>query len=345
LGFSKLLIEPETDEELKKECLSRLETSSNRLINTINDYIDISLIASGNIVTYFENININHQITGLYEYYEPECRLKNLRFIITLPADQSKTYVLTDPDLLNKILIQLIGNAIKFTEKGSINIGYSMQDGQPVFFVKDTGIGISKEFFGLIYDPFRQEETSASRQYEGNGLGLAIAKGLVELLGGKIWCESQKGKGSEFYFTIPVKPGKKPVSSFSAGKAPMNSSKRPVILVAEDDMASYVYIKSALLQLRDIEVIHVLNGLQAVSACRERTDIGLVIMDIKMPVMDGYEATRQIRTFNKSLPIIAMTAYALNNDKVKCFEAGCTGFIPKPLQKEQILSLLVNQLL
>jgi len=344
LGFSRLLIEPETNEDLKKEYLNRLESSSNRLINTITDYIDISLIASGNIATYYESINIKNLFTNLYDFYQHECQLKNLRFVLSSPAQQTDAYVFTDPDLLNKILTQLIANAIKFTDSGSIIIGYTLQDHQPEFFVKDTGIGISDDFRESVFDPFRQEETAISRQYEGNGLGLSIAKGLVELLGGKIWFESTKGKGSEFYFSIPMRQGEKPDIHFIEKTSNINNAYKPVILVAEDDITNFVYIKSTLSHLKPREIIHVVNGQEAVDICRSRTDLNLVIMDIKMPVLDGLEATRQIRTFNKTLPIVAMTAYALNNDKIRCLEAGCNGFITKPFQKEQIILVLANQL-
>ena len=242
------------------------------------------------------------------------------------------------------ILTNLIKNAIKYSINGHIKFGYAIkssssdsdQHDELEFYVKDTGIGIAKDRQEAVFNRFVQADLNITKPYEGAGLGLSISKAYVELLGGKIWMESVKSKGSQFYFTIP----------FKNKSAKHNDTKTPVsptpekrkykdlnILIVDDDETSVIYL-TALLEDEFENISYVSNGLEAVNYCRENKNVDLVMMDVKMPVMNGYEATRKIREFNKDVVIIAQTAFALMGDKEKTIEAGCNGYVAKPVDQD-----------
>jgi CheY-like chemotaxis protein len=240
----------------------------------------------------------------------------------------------------------LIGNAIKFTEKDTIAFGYTQPDPtQLQFYVKDSGIGVPNDKLELIFDRFRQVEDSNTRKYGGTGLGLTISRNLVKLLGGEIWVESVLDKGSTFYFTLPFKP----IVASTPIQTPINTEhlhfdwNDKTILVAEDLDINYLFIEKAL-QKTNVNLVRAVNGEEAISKCKEDNNIDLVLMDIRMPVMNGYEATKEIKKFRKELPIIAQTAHALSEEKGKSLEAGCNDYIAKPI-KLNILLPLLNQYL
>jgi CheY-like chemotaxis protein len=228
---------------------------------------------------------------------------------------------------------------VKFTQKGSIAVGYEMKDNELNFFVKDSGIGIYEENRNKIFGYFVQENSATNRGYEGSGLGLTIAKGFIELLGGKIWVVSEKGKGSTFNFSIPIA---KPVFNHSI-QSKNNSIKTngeiQTILVAEDDEYNFIYI-NVLLKHDLIKIIRAKNGVEAVEFCQTHPEIELILMDLKMPEMDGFEATRQIKLLRSNLPVIAVTAYSGTEDQQRALEAGCDDLITKPLKKEFLFKKL-----
>ncbi|MCX6159762.1 MAG: response regulator, partial [Ignavibacteriae bacterium] len=191
------------------------------------------------------------------------------------------------------------------------------------FFVRDTGVGIKPTVRNRIFDNFMQEEISSTRGHEGSGLGLSIAKGLLELLGGQIGLESVKGEGSTFFFTIP--------SGITANKT--------VILIAEDDNTCSAYIKE-ILKDSSVELLSAKTGKEAVSFCRERSDISLILMDLKMPVMNGFEAAKRIKSFRKDLPIIAVTAHAETGAEHRALSAGCDYYITKPFNKDKLFAMI-----
>jgi len=345
LGFAELLKEPKLTDKEQQEYISIIKKSGVQMLNTINDIVDISKIESGQMEVYISETNVNEQTEYIYAFFKPETDQKGLQFFLknTLPVKEA--IIKTDPEKVYAILTNLVKNAIKFTHKGSIEFGYNLKPTEPVeleFFVKDTGIGIRQEHKKFIFDRFRQGNESLTRNYEGSGLGLSISKAFVKMLGGKIWVESEEGKGSVFYFTIPynVEPEEKNVikNVVSADRAE-NQIKDLKILIAEDDEGSEKLITMAA-KIFGKEVLKARTGVEAIEACRNNPDIDLVLMDIKMPEMDGYEATRQIRQFNKDVVIIAQTAYALTGDREMAIEAGCNDYISKPIKKAELMALI-----
>ena len=260
----------------------------------------------------------------------------------TLPDELAN--ISTDREKLYAILTNLLKNAIKFTSNGKIEYGYATKENNVEFFVKDTGMGIDKERHKAIFERFVQADLTISKPYEGAGLGLAITKAYVEMLGGDIWLTSNPGEGASFYFTIPFTaiPNKQ-ITTDQPGpiSTQTNAYQNLTILVAEDDETTFYYLE-AILAGKCRNLLHCTTGLDAVEACRNNPGIDLLLMDIKMPVMDGYEATRKIREFNREIKIIAQTAYALAGDRENAIDAGCNDYISKPVNKDELLKIIRN---
>ncbi|MEI6882871.1 MAG: response regulator [Bacteroidota bacterium] len=341
LGFGAFLTEPDLTDAEKTQFLSLLKASSERLVNTITDYMDISLIVSGSIEVNRKAVIINKVLINLKDNFQSFCEIKKLGFSLSIPADTEDFSIQTDPELFRKIIYHLLDNAVKFTQKGGITLGYSVHTENIDFFIRDTGIGIEKEAQERIFESFMQENIANTRGHEGSGLGLSIIKGLTKLLGGEISLESEKGEGTTVLFSLPNKPGipenvenSKPVKKYAQFKL-------PVILIAEDEFTHRLYLES-FLKKHTSAIFQAKNGKEAVDICREHPEISLVLMDIKMPLMNGFEATREIRLFRKDIPIIAITAHAMTGDEKKAFDAGCDGFIAKPVSSEALLEELKN---
>ena len=356
MGFSELLKNPSLSGEEQQTYVRIIEKSGVRMLNIINDLIDISKIESGLMSVCITDYNINEQSDYLSEFFRPEVEGKGLKFSNKNGLHSDKAVIKTDKEKLNAILINLIKNAIKFTEKGSIEFGYLLKPSEEVseparvvFFVKDTGMGISPEQRDIIFERFRQGSESLSRNYEGAGLGLSISKSYVEMLGGKIWVESNSDNygnenGSIFYFTIPYNPEvteKSPYKQILSGAEENSPIKKLKVLIVEDDEASDMLLSRVIKSFSD-EIIKAVNGVEAVDLCKNNPDLDLVLMDIKIPEMDGYEATRQIRLFNKNVVIIAQTAYAQTGDKEIAAIAGCDGYITKPIIKQELMSIIAK---
>jgi CheY-like chemotaxis protein/anti-sigma regulatory factor (Ser/Thr protein kinase) len=254
---------------------------------------------------------------------------------------------------LQQILVNLISNAIKFTEEGVVLLvikSYETTDGvQCEILIEDTGIGIDKAHLDKIFDEFHQLEFYLTKKIKGTGLGLTIAKKLIEILGGTMKVESQTGKGSRFYLTIPFEPEKiiKTESIMSSTMEKSNSEKEKIkILLAEDNEANQFLIK-AITKTKNWDILVVDNGQQAVDKFKD-DHFDLVLMDVQMPVKNGYEATREIREIEKEkgtyTPIIALTAYAMKSDKDLCIEAGMDDYISKPFKRQQFLETIIDQL-
>jgi signal transduction histidine kinase/CheY-like chemotaxis protein len=341
LGFSELLMQTDLSEEDKEKFYLHLKISSDRLINTISSYIDISLITTGNVEINRKPFKTDPFIHLLGAEFEPLCTVKNLKLLLKIPSKEGSITLNSDPELLHKVFSQLLDNAVKFTSTGKISFGYVVKPGFLEFFVKDTGVGISKGSQKRIFEIFAQEEVSITRGYEGNGLGLSIAQGLVNLLGGEIWVESNKGFGATFFVKIPyIKDDVEMV--LPEPKVPkINIQSKPVVLIAEDDESSRFYLEK-LLSSGAVSVRSVLNGKEALEQCQVNSDISLVLMDLKMPVMDGFEATRLIRNFRKDLPVIAITAYANSSEKAMAMQAGCDDYLSKPVTKDLLMRRLIK---
>ncbi len=342
MGFAELLKKANLNSEEQKNYIDIIEKSGARLLNIINDIVDISKIEAGQMNAVFSETNIDEQLQYIQTFFNPEAEEKGVQLLLKKPSAEDEIIISTDREKLFAILINLVKNAIKFTTKGTIEFGYEKKDGHIEFFVKDTGIGIPKESQDAIFERFIQAHFNDKMARQGAGLGLSIAKAYVELLGGKIWVESEPEKGSIFYFTFPC------IAKFEENSfVPINVLANPFdseiaklkILVAEDDKISRMLI-TKVLNSYSREILMVQTGLEAVEIYRNNPDIDLILMDMQMPQMNGYEATKEIRKFNEKVIILAQTAFALEGDKEKTIEAGCNGYISKPIKKDELSKLL-----
>lgn len=340
LGFGQILTDPDLGEEDKAEYLHIMNDSSERLISTVTNFMEISIITSGNQEISYAEFKPEFVLNDLAGHYKGICDRKKMVLSVSLPTDATVYKVFTDKELLYKVLRHLLDNAIKFTDDGgSIQMGFEVREGEFLFFVKDTGKGISEEGKQTIFKSFMQEDNSYTRGYEGCGIGLSISTGLVDLLGGSIWVESEKGKGSTFFFTIPI-PQVKPQAE-EVIKTEDSGSKIKTILVAEDDEINFVYI-NILLKHKLIQVLHARDGFEAIQLCTVHPEICAVLIDLKMPQMDGFEAASRIKEIRADLPILAVTAYSGVEDKKRALEAGCDEFITKPIKKELLFERLAK---
>ena len=346
LGFAGLLLDPHLSGEEQQSYIHIIEKSGARMLNVINDIVSISKVESGQTEICITETDINEKIKYIHAFFKPEVEGKGMNIFFKTPLSKKEALIKTDNEKIYAILSNLVKNAIKFTNTGTIELGYERKENYLEFFVKDTGIGVSQVQKEFIFERFRQGSESLTRNYEGAGLGLSISKAYVEMLGGKIWVESEVGKGSTFYFTIPYnyESEEKDLVENIISVEDSNSLINPEvsglkILIAEDDETSEKLIKN-LVKKFGKEVLIARTGVEAVEVCRNNPDLDLVLMDIKMPYLDGYEATRQIRQFNKVVIIFAQTAFALSGDKEEAIEAGCNDYISKPFGQYLLYTLM-----
>lgn len=342
LGFTGLLLEPDLDSKERGEYINLVHQSGQRMLNTVNEIVEISKIEAGIIPVNNKEININECIEELVYFFRPEAEKKGLQLIVDKFLPTTEKYITTDRTKMDSIFTNLIKNAIKFTKSGTINIGYRKKSSSIEFYIKDTGIGIPTDRQNAVFDRFVQADITDTRVFEGLGLGLSIVKLYVEILGGKIWIESAEGEGSQFSFTIPCVPVEKEDSIVYKKENTNNKLKllsQINILIVEDDEISAIFLKTI---LKDIarKIIHAKTGEQAIKECKTNVDIDIILMDIKMQEMNGYEATHQIRKFNKDVVIIAQTAFGLSGDMEKAIQAGCNDYISKPIIEEKLLVLI-----
>lgn len=339
VGFSTLLGDPEVDERSRKSYIDIIMQSSNHLLSIITDIVDISNIEANLIKTVKNEINVNKTLKYLFNQFITKTNEKQIKLVCEAGLSDPEALILTDRTKLTQILSNLINNALKFTDKGIIKIEYRLKENFLEFCVSDTGIGISPVHHERIFDRFYQVQSNVSRLYEGTGLGLAISKAYVELLGGKIWLSSEPGNGTKFFFTIPYEKRDSTTITVYEKKAPDSFvfPVKKVILVAEDVESNFKLI-SYFLEGSNAEVLHAINGKEAVEKCLSMGNIDLILMDIKMPVMDGYTAVKLIREKNTEIPIIAQTAYL--DDRERAIECGCSGFLSKPFDKKGLFKVL-----
>lgn len=342
MGFAELLKSGNLSPEENKNYIEIIEKSGTRLLSIINDIVDISKIEAGQMKVSYSTTNVDEQMQYIHTFFELEAQDKGIQLNLKKIPDNDETIISTDREKLYAILINLVKNAIKYTVQGTIEFGYEKKNSQIEFFVKDTGIGISKDRQKAIFERFIQADYNDKMARQGAGLGLAIAKAYVELMGGKIWVESEIGKGSEFYFTIPdsiqIEENNLVEQIISIPKGPCDI-KNLKILVTEDDNISRMLILKVLEEFGN-EILIAQTGVQAVEICQKNPDLDLILMDIQMPEMNGYEATMEIRKFNSTVIILAQTAYALEGDKAKTIAVGCNGYISKPIKKDELSNLL-----
>jgi CheY-like chemotaxis protein/anti-sigma regulatory factor (Ser/Thr protein kinase) len=283
----------------------------------------------------------------LFAIYDLKAKERKLSLFIKKGLENDNSQIVSDKVKINKVLSNLIDNAFKFTQEGQIEFGYTIDESNIVFFVKDTGIGITPEKQAKIFERFSQESTTTAQIYGGLGLGLSIAKENTELLGGYLTVESSKGKGATFYAHIPFTKHEE-VDEQEVNKALPIKDKNDVvnILIAEDEEVNYLYLETVLDAIEEYKTKfhHAKNGKEAVKIALENDSIKLVLMDIKMPIMNGYTATQEIKAVKPELPIIAQTAYSTSLERDQALKHGCDDFISKPIKKEELI-LKVNKFL
>lgn len=342
VGFAELLNIGHINPDQKKEYLSIIKNQSSNLLKLIDDIAELAKFEAGEVKISKSPCNLNLLLNELLVSFSQQKKSQkkdHLQLKISVP-DKKGLVTYTDSGRLHQLLSNLVTNAINYTEKGSVEFGYVLKEDRKIeFFVKDTGVGLSKEEQRYIFDRFSKTEETITRKYEGSGLGLSIARGIAKLLGGKIWIDSEPGKGSVFSFNIPFEelPGNNHEQLIDEDSVIKEYNwKDRLLLVVEDNDVNYKFI-DALLSENNAKVIRANNGYQAIELCKSINKIDLILMDIKMPEMDGFQATREIRKFNKSIPIIAQTAFSSEDDRQKCLDAGCNDKVSKPIDIEELL--------
>jgi hypothetical protein len=345
LGFSELLKNPELTGDEQQEYLRIIEKSGGRMLNIINDIVDISKIESEQMKLDIGKSNINEQIKYIYTFFKPEMEAKGIDFSFRCPLPVNESNIFTDNEKVHAVLINLVKNAVKYTDRGTIEFGYLKKGNFLEFYVKDSGIGIPEDRQDAIFERFIQADITNKMARQGAGLGLSISKAYVEMLGGKIWVESEVGIGSTFYFTLPYDTGgeeivnQKDMRDNNAENDPATEVPGLKILIAEDDETSGMLLGIGVKKISK-EILNARTGVEAVEICRENPDIDLILMDIQMPELNGYEATRQIRQLNRDVVIIAQTAYGLSGDREKAIAAGCNDYIAKPIKNNELRVLI-----
>lgn len=343
LGFTNLLKTVDYSSEKQAHFINIIQKSGHRMLDTINNIIDVSKLESGLEKPTIKEVDIQKNITELCEFFMHEASSKGLNLLFNEGASTLTEPFYTDEYKVNSILTNLIKNGLKFTNKGFVELTYNLSNEAVEFWIKDTGIGIPIDKQTTIFDDFVQADYSHSSGYEGSGLGLSISKGYVELLNGELKLESEPGKGSVFYVRIPnldlnldsERTAQKTVQTKPTQLGKLN------MLIAEDDDTSYLYLESALEGVTK-KIIRASNGKEVVELAKNNTDIDVILMDIKMPFLNGFEATKAIRKFNKTVYIIAQTAFAESHFNEKAIAVGCNAYISKPVAKEQLLKLLAK---
>lgn len=337
LGFAELLKSPDLTGDQQHRYIEVIDQSGRRMLNIINDIVDISRIEAGQVEMKNETVDIHRILDELLQFFKPEADNKGLLLTIAPDKQAVPVNIVTDGTKLNQVMSNLIKNALKFTQSGTISFGYTISGSSLQFTVSDTGIGIKPELIERVFERFFQAEFSNSRKYEGVGLGLAISKAYVEMLGGRIWVEPQTPTGSKFSFTIPyVKPLSEVVTEpiEITQLAPVPEFK---VLVAEDDEVSFMYLEEILQQFTS-NILHAWNGEEAVSLVEKIPGIDVVLMDMKMPVMDGLQATRKIKSIRPELPVIMQSAFVSDEDMARAYESGCSDYLKKPILANSIKS-------
>lgn len=334
VGFSNLLIK-ENISFLERRKYSEFVTQSTlQLLTIVEEVLELSLIQVGDVEVKENSVNLNDLLQEIYHINSPQIK-KEVILSLENGALDASTSVLIDDDKLKEIFKSLLNNANKFTERGQISFGYTVRGEKLEFFVKDSGVGIPLEVQETIFNSFHKVGKT-NKLYDGLGLGLSICKGYLSLLNGSIRVESQPNNGSTFYFTLPFKPQMQVVNTPQTTQAKYN---KLTVLVVEDDEINFYYLANI---LKDIGVkpIRAINGREAVDICMSNKSINFIFMDINMPVMNGYEATKLIRKFNSKVPIIAQTVYGYSNETDDLIRVGCNDFILKPFEIAAVLSVI-----
>jgi signal transduction histidine kinase len=344
IGFSELLENSSVTDEQKCSYMRIIKKSAVDLLSIINDIVDISKIETGQVKLSSNVVKVEDLINETFNFFRPIAQSKNLLLNSDFKIPVKDFVIVTDEIKLKQVLTNLVNNAVKFTDKGSITIGVQNRDHNIEFFVQDTGVGIPNKYRTLIFDRFRQAEYNNARKHGGSGLGLAISKAYVELLGGDIWVESEVGKGSTFFFTLPMAKQKARKNTNNNENIYLeNCLTGKTVLVAEDELVNYLYA-SEVIQKTGAQIIRAEDGTIVLDMLKHKTKADIILMDIKMPTKNGIDTAVEIRKSGNNIPIIAVTAFALTDDKQKALKAGCNAFLHKPYRSAELIHLLVNLL-
>ncbi|NKI30864.1 hybrid sensor histidine kinase/response regulator [Croceivirga thetidis] len=328
IGFSELLETDDLSTTEKQKCLKNIKGSGNRLLGIISDILDISKLEANQQELNFQNENFNDIIDSLRDQFVVINNNPTVNFKTSKPLARNEAYISIDSLRVQQIFSNLIENSLKHTESGSIEFGYRVDHKELECFVKDSGSGIHKNNQKLIFERFQQVKNKTGIN-SGTGLGIPIAAALTQLFGGKMWLDSEVGVGSTFFFTIPYRP-----------QTSKNPGEKHTILVAEDEEANFTLLE--LWMSKTYNVIHAIDGNDAIEKAMESTTIDLILMDIKMPYLNGIEATKKIREVNKEIPIIAQTAFVMEKEKKEILDAGCNDIILKPIKREEFKKILLK---
>jgi len=347
IGFSQLLSE-NPDPKTQKKYVDLIMESGNSLLTLINEILDISQIEAGQGKVFPKNFDLEQLLTGLRDSFDAErikSKKKHIELILADPEGVRIKSMYADPYRLKQVLSNLLNNALKFTDSGSVKFGYTLLPESKIrFYVEDTGIGIASDNLEAIFHRFIKLEDDLNRLYRGTGLGLAICKQIVEMMGGRLSVRSELLKGSYFFFDMPLYTGweDKEIKSFQE-QIKSYKWKRKKILIAEDEELNFkLFIE--IFKFTGVEIIRATNGREAVNLFREKAGIDLLILDIKMPEMNGIDALIEIRKLDPEMPAIAVTAYALKEDKLKCLSIGFSEYIAKPFRKMEFLETVEKYL-
>lgn len=349
LGFSELLMSKDFSLERRNKYLKLIANSGRSLLHLIDDIIHMAKIEAGVVEMEEINFDLNKLFLELQEIFEAEIAIQEKReihLITDLEQSSSTLFIHSDPERIKQIIINLLTNAIKFTHKGKITFGYKIKNENLEIFVKDSGIGIPEDKIEQIFERFGQVGDKRQKQVTGTGLGLTISKYLVELMGGKIWVVSETDIGSTFYFTLPYKKSDKEsisVSKSQKSPSPENSNRYTVILIADDEEPNFVLLE-LLLESPNRKLIYAKNGLIAINIVKENPNIDLILMDIKMPEMNGITATREIKKLFPEIPVIAQTAFAMDDDEKELLKKGFDDYIKKPINSSVLTEKVENWL-
>ena len=346
IGFSDLLVDPDTNIDEREELVSHINNNCNTLLHLIDDIIDLAKIEANELTIFIKETPVNDILEEALDIYvETKKKTEKKDIDIKLNKNDFKPNfsLNTDPYRFKQILINILDNALKYTEKGYVEFGYQILNKNNLveFYVKDTGIGIPKEKQKDIFQRFNKIETDNTKLYRGTGLGLTITQNLIERLGGTIRVESEVNKGSTFYFTLPLDITENNTSKNTKNEIVKTEDnwEGKTILIAEDEESNYRFLEM-LLNNKGLKLLKANNGNEAVEMFKTNKDIDLILMDIKMPGMNGLEATMKIKEINPSIPIIIQTAYAMQNDEKISSDAGCDDYISKPINKEKLIKLI-----
>ena len=312
--------------------------SSIELLDMIDDMILLSNLQSGKISLDKTEFCPTDLLNDIYHKFDNTCSKKDLAFLLSIPAHHQNLKVLSDELKIKNILIRLVSNALKFTQQGCIEFGYDFCDGNLEFYVQDTGLGITDQEVQKVFESFYRGEYALTNAIRGAGLGLSIVKELAGMLGGKINITSEPGKGSLFHFSVPIEPSKAKLSTNANNmSAPINTDKI-VLLIVDDEVPNFEHF-NYFLKGEAKRIDHALNGQEAIEMAL-KNNYDLILMDVRMPVMDGIQATKELKKLIPTLPIIVLTAYSTPIERDVAIQDGCDDFVSKSIKKEKLLAMI-----